>query len=161
MLCFECLNNSCPSKYFINYSSLARVSNNILYLQVMWPVLKRLVYWVNLKENNHTHTKKKLAKKCGKRLWDKKEVGTSCEEGWNYSEFYLNMLGKLGYKLTQFFKLVHIIFVFYHVCLMSLMFNSDKSFLIYLVIYSFMWTHFLSCNGMDVQLFALVLWVLW
>ena len=47
-----------------------------------------------------------------KTLGQKKKAGTSCEEGWNYSEFYLNMLGKLGYKLTQFFKLVHIIFVF-------------------------------------------------
>lgn len=49
-------------------------------------------------------------------MWEKtgtkKEVETSCEEGWNYSEFYQNMLGKLGYKLTQFFKLVPIIFVF-------------------------------------------------
>lgn len=95
------------------------------------------------------------------KTWDKKKLGQVVKRALNYSEFYLNMLGKLGYKLTQFFKLVHIIFVFYQVCLMSLMFNSDKSFLIYLVIYSFMWTHFLSCNGMDVQLFALVLWVLW
>ena len=154
------------SKYFIKYSSLARVSNNMLYLQVMWPVLKRLVYWVNLKWKQSQTEQKQKNKKTSKEMWEKtlgqkKKAGTSCEEGWNYSEFYLNMLGKLGYKLTQFFKLVHIIFVFYHVCLMSFMFNSDKSFLIYLVIYSFIWTHFLSCYGMDVQLFALLLWVLW